>query len=82
MKKIIKIKLLLMSISLLCICSQCEHFPLVDYDYPLYLNNQSRYPVSCYLNDNTLYKAVYPDTAISKFSDRITWEILAREKKA
>jgi hypothetical protein len=50
--------------------SKCKE-PAMDRDYPLYLKNKSGMVVRVYFNDNEFYKAVYPDTGITNYSNRI-----------
>lgn len=76
-----KFTFLLPILFLLTVCAQCEELAM-DRDQPLIVHNQSTQPIRVLLNDSKDYNALYPDTSISQFKERLTPEILPEEKAA
>lgn len=53
------------------LCTQsCEKIAM-DRDFPLYFQNNANHSVKGYLNDDEYYMALYPDTVISDFEERL-----------
>jgi len=50
----------------------------MDRKYPLYVQNNSDHSIKVYFNDNSDYLALYPDTLLSGYTDRLR-EILIGE---
>lgn len=65
---------------ILCVQS-CEKLAM-DRDYPLYVLNESNHSIKVYFNDDANHSALYPDTLISDFEDRLSIEIPIGGKKS
>ena len=53
----------------------------MDRDFPLDVENNSDHSIRIYFNDDEGFKAIYPDTTITNFEDRLSVEIFSSEKK-
>jgi len=67
------------SIALVLLLTCCE-WPM-DRKYLLYVSNQADHSIKVYINDDERYRAVYPDTVITNFPQRLGLLIVAKEEK-
>jgi hypothetical protein len=67
--------------SLILFAQGCKKTAM-DFDYPLYVQNNAEHSIKVYVNNDAGYKALYPDTVIADFKERLTMEIRGGEKKS
>ncbi|QEC53039.1 hypothetical protein EDD80_1041 [Anseongella ginsenosidimutans] len=71
---------ILKAFSIVLCLSQCE-VAMDREDDPLYVVNQSGQSVRVYVNNDENYSALYPDTSISDFEERLSAEIIANNRE-
>lgn len=70
---------LVIFISFLLIATHCEK--AVNAEFPLIIDNNSSFNIAVYFNENEQYQALYPDTVISNFRERVILNINKKENQ-